>query len=122
MQPFIKLDSKAVSDANEAPPAKNPKRVAAGRRNRQRRGLLTDAARERLRQAALKNQPWKQSTGPRTAAGKRISGRNWTRSNSFFRAISNTNKFRSSIVEPLREFVRALHEFRTEMWNQTPPH
>jgi hypothetical protein len=31
---------------------------------------------ERLRLAALKNQPWKRSTGPRTAAGKRRSSEN----------------------------------------------
>ena len=48
----------------------NPKRVAAGRRNRQRRGELTPSGRERLRKAALGNQPWRQATGPRTDAGK----------------------------------------------------
>lgn len=33
-------------------------------------GPLTSAGRERLRAAAHRNQPWKHSTGPRTAAGK----------------------------------------------------
>jgi hypothetical protein len=31
---------------------------------------VTDAGRERLRQAALLNRPWTRSTGPRTAEGK----------------------------------------------------
>lgn len=50
--------------------APNPKRVAAGRLNRAKRKGLTPEGRERLRQSALKNQPWRFSTGPRSAAGK----------------------------------------------------
>lgn len=49
---------------------KNPNRVAAGRRNRAKRGELTEAGRVKLRQAAMLNQPWNQSTGPVTAEGK----------------------------------------------------
>ena len=48
----------------------NPRRVAAGRRNRLRRKGLTPEGRERLRLAAVANRPWIHSTGPRTAAGK----------------------------------------------------
>jgi hypothetical protein len=48
----------------------NPKRVAAGRRNRLKRRGLSDAGRQRLRDAARANKPWLHSTGPRTAAGK----------------------------------------------------
>jgi hypothetical protein len=47
-------------------------RVAAGRRNRQLRGPLSDAGRKQLREAAFQHQPWKFSTGPRTAAGKAL--------------------------------------------------
>lgn len=54
----------------------NPKRVAAGRRNRRKRGPLTAEGRERVRQAALANQPWQLSTGPRTTEGKRQSAAN----------------------------------------------
>ena len=50
--------------------APNPKRVAAGRLNRAKRKGLTPEGRERLRQLALKHQPWQFSTGPRSAAGK----------------------------------------------------
>ena len=51
-------------------PGPNPRRVAAGRRNRQLRKGLTPEGRERLRQAALANRPWESSTGPRTPEGK----------------------------------------------------
>jgi hypothetical protein len=54
----------------------NPKRVAAGRRNRQLRGPLTDAGRQRLREAALATRPWLHATGPVTAAGRRESAEN----------------------------------------------
>ena len=48
----------------------NPKRVAAGQRNRAVRGPLTEAGRERLRAAAHLHRPWEHSTGPKTEAGK----------------------------------------------------
>ena len=51
-------------------PPPNPRRVAAGRLNRRKRGPLTPEGRERLRQAALANRPWEHATGPRTAEGK----------------------------------------------------
>jgi hypothetical protein len=57
----------------------NPRRVAAGRANRQKRGPLTEAGRERLRAAALLHRPWLHSTGPRTAAGKAQATRNGKR-------------------------------------------
>ena len=49
---------------------KNPKRVAAGKRNRKKRGPLTEEGLSRLREAALENRPWEYSTGPTTIAGK----------------------------------------------------
>jgi hypothetical protein len=54
----------------QASGAPNPKRVAAGKRNRQKSKGLTPAGRAKLREAALRNQPWRFSTGPRTAEGK----------------------------------------------------
>lgn len=51
-------------------PKPNPRRVAAGRRNRVLRGNLTAAGRERLRQSTLMHKPWEHSTGPRTDEGK----------------------------------------------------
>jgi hypothetical protein len=60
-------------------PAKNPKRVAAGKLNRSKRKGLTPAGRERLRQAALRTRPWLRSTGPTSAAGKAQAVRNGKR-------------------------------------------
>jgi hypothetical protein len=53
---------------NQHPP--NPRRVAAGRLNRLKRGPLTPEGRERLRQAALLRRMWERSTGPKTPEGK----------------------------------------------------
>ena len=50
--------------------APNPRRVAAGRVNGPKRGPLTAEGRQQLQEAALRNQPWRFSTGPKTAAGK----------------------------------------------------
>lgn len=59
-----------TDSATTASTSKNPRRVAAGRRNRQLRGPLTDEGRQRLREAAKRNRPWRYSTGPKTATGK----------------------------------------------------
>ena len=48
----------------------NPKRVAAGKRNRALRKALAPEALQRLRDHALRDKPWRFSTGPTTAAGK----------------------------------------------------
>ena len=61
-------DSKLASKAARCRP--NPNRVRAGRLNRLKRQGLTPAGRERLRQAALRNRPWRFATGPRTPEGK----------------------------------------------------
>lgn len=52
------------------PRPKNPKRIAAGKRNHALRKGLTDAGRQRLRETALRHKPWKHSTGPKTPEGK----------------------------------------------------
>jgi hypothetical protein len=56
--------------ADEPTHAPNPGSVAAALCNRATRKGLTPEGRERLRQAALKNRPWRFSTGPRTPEGK----------------------------------------------------
>src|SRR4051812_11948676 len=56
--------------ADESTRTPNPKRVAAGRRNRQLWTGFSPAGLQRLRQHALRNRPWEHSTGPRSAAGK----------------------------------------------------
>lgn len=66
--------STELASKPQLPP--NPKRQAAGRRNRALRGELTPSGIERLRAAALSSRPWLSSTGPRTAAGKARSATN----------------------------------------------
>jgi hypothetical protein len=55
---------------------KNPARVAAGRVNVLRRRTWNEKQREAARQRALKQQPWRHSTGPRTPIGKQRSASN----------------------------------------------
>lgn len=54
----------------------NPRRVAAGRINRQKRGPITDAGRKILRQTVRRTKPWLLSTGPKTEDGKAKSAQN----------------------------------------------
>jgi hypothetical protein len=49
----------------------NPRRVEAGRQNRQRRGPTTEEGRRRLREAIARVRPWRFARGPTTAEGKR---------------------------------------------------
>ena len=51
----------------------------ANRANRAKRPPLSQEARARLREAALRNKPWRHATGPRTAAGKARSSQNAVR-------------------------------------------
>jgi hypothetical protein len=81
---------------SQSQPPPNPKRVAAGRLNRLKRGPLTPEGRERLRQAALANQPWLASTGPRTAAGKVKAAVNGKRRQTSERSVGEV---RSSLAE-----------------------
>lgn len=66
---FIRmLIEKRDTELGSKPP--NPRRVAAGKRNRALRRGLTEAGREQLRLASLLSRPWQHSTGPKTAKGK----------------------------------------------------
>jgi hypothetical protein len=66
-------DTELVSNAASEHRLKHdpsPKRVAAGKRNRLLRKGLTPEGRQSLEEAARAKQPWRFSTGPRTAPGK----------------------------------------------------
>jgi hypothetical protein len=63
-----------IGDASSLAP--NPRRVAAGKRNRALRKGLTEDGRRRLQEAARRNQPWQYSTGPKTSAGKARAAQN----------------------------------------------
>jgi hypothetical protein len=69
--------NKEPTDTAAGPkPLKNPRRVAAAKLNRAKRKGLTAAGKEKLRQTAFQNQPWRYSTGPKTPKGKARSALN----------------------------------------------
>jgi hypothetical protein len=84
----------------------NPRRVAAGRANRLKRGPLTEAGRERLRVAALDHQPWLHSTGPRSEAGRARAASNGRRRQT---GVFSTRQARAKLAE-VRSFIRAILE------------
>jgi len=86
--------------------APNPRRVAAGKVNRTKRGPLTDAGRERLRAAARRNKPWLHSTGPRSAEGKVQAVRNGKRRQTGPRSV---RQVRADLRE-VRSLLRAISE------------
>jgi hypothetical protein len=100
-----------------APKAPNPKRVAAGKRNRSRRGPLTEAGRQRLRDAALAGQPWRQASGPRTPAGKARAAANgrWRQ-----RGQRSVREIRAELAE-LNTWLRELRALRHRLKGVTPP-
>ncbi|MFO1065508.1 MAG: hypothetical protein U0892_16715 [Pirellulales bacterium] len=57
-------------------PDKNPRRVAAGKRNREKSAGISAEGRLRLSEAAHRNRPWEASMRPKTEAGKLRSSRN----------------------------------------------
>jgi hypothetical protein len=85
---------------------KSLRRVAAGRRNRLKRGPLSDAGREALRLAALRNRPWQHSTGPRTPAGKAKVAENGRR---FHAGTQSIRKVRAEL-KAVRELIRKIED------------
>ena len=61
---------------NQSTSSPSKLRVAAGKLNQLKRGKLSSEGRQLLREAALANQPWTRSTGPRTPEGKKRSAAN----------------------------------------------
>lgn len=70
----------------------NPKRVAAGKRNRALWTGFTCEGLERLRKGALKHKPWLTSTGPRTLAGKARAARNGMKKQSGPKSVRQIKK------------------------------
>ena len=66
------MDGKNAVKAKE----KSPKRVQAGRMNRQKYQGITADGRKRLQASIRMYKPWEQTTGPRTAIGKKQSAQN----------------------------------------------
>jgi hypothetical protein len=86
-------------------------RQIAGRLNQQKRLGLTPAGRERLRQTALANRPWRFSTGPRTAAGKAraaANGRRRTTGVYSIRELRSVVADIGSVVSQMRDLRHSL--------------
>ena len=81
-----------------------PRRVAAGRRNPCQRGPLSEAGRKALRQAALRDQPWQRSTGPRTPAGNAKVAENGRKQ---FAGQESIRKVRAEL-QAVRELIREI--------------
>lgn len=85
-------------------PAPNPRRAAAGKKNRAKRKGLTPEGRQRLRDLAIENKPWAKSTGPKTAAGKAQAAANGKRRQADRLSV---RELRSKLAA-IGELVRAL--------------
>ena len=97
-------DSELVSK-----PAKNPKRVAAGKLNRARRKGLSAKGRERIRQAAIRNRPWLYSTGPTSEAGKAQAKANGKRRQL---GVFSVHELRADLQE-IKTLVQSMVELRS---------
>jgi hypothetical protein len=86
----------------------NPKRVAAGKRNRLLWKGLTPAGRERLRQTALQHRPWQFATGPRSVEGKASSAANGKRRQ---KGPKSVREIRAELAD-IGDLVRQLRELR----------
>jgi len=86
----------------------NAKRVAAGKRNRLKRRGLTPEGRERLRQAALTNRPWRFSTGPRTARGKASAAANGKKRQ---KGELSVRELRAEVAD-VRSLLTSLHDLQ----------
>ena len=87
---------------------KNPRRVAAGRLNRQKRGPLSEESRAKLSEAAHHSQPWRYSTGPKTADGKAQAVLNGKRRQVHPRSVRELR----SDVEDVHSIIRAMRQCR----------
>lgn len=84
-------------------------RVAAGRRNRQKRGELTPEGLQRLSDWANEHQPWAESTGPRTAQGKARSAQNGLLNRPLDREtlqVRNELASVSDLIQQMRETIK----------------
>ena len=87
---------------------KSPRRVAAGRRNRQLRGPLSAEGRRRLREAALESRPWRFSTGPLTPEGKAQVAEN---SRHLQKGSRSVRQWRAEFAD-VNALIRAMVAFR----------
>jgi hypothetical protein len=86
----------------------NPRRQAAGRENRRKRGALSVAGKERLRAAIAETRPWVRATGPKTAAGKARSAANGKRRQ---RGPLSTRELRAEMAD-VRRLIQQMRALR----------
>lgn len=103
----------AVGSSKDQPTQPNPNRVAAGRRNRAKRGELTEAGRDRLRKAAIAHRPWRFASGPKTDAGKARAAQNGKARQSGPKSVREVRDELSEIRDLLREMKSTRGEVET---------
>lgn len=118
--PLSEVDSTFLNSPAVPPRAKNPRRVAAGRRNWAKRNGFTPEGLARLRAAALQNKPWTRSTGPRTAAGKAISAGNRWRNRKGGSLPRELRSLRRALVDSSGEMRRSIQKFLAQVSEQEP--
>jgi hypothetical protein len=98
-----------VTVTAETPDESLTPRQIAGRLNRLKRKGLSAEGRERLRQAALHNKPWRFSTGPRTPAGKARAAANCKARQ---KGPKSVREVRAELAD-LRSLLRQMQETRS---------
>lgn len=93
--------------ASPNPHSPNPRRVAAGRLNRLKRGPLTPDGRKRLRVAALADKPWLAATGPRSPEGKARSARNGKLRQKGDLSVRDLRRSVADVTDIIAEMLRA---------------
>jgi hypothetical protein len=78
--------------------------------NRQKRGEITPAGREKLRQTALRNRPWMLSTGPKTAHGRAAVARNGKARQQGATSVREARREARAV----RDLIRDLREARSQ--------
>ena len=103
---------------------KNPRRQAAGKRNQALRRGLSEAGRDRLREAVLNLRPWELSTGPRSVAGKAIAAANGKRRQKGRYSVRELRQHRQALearLEPLKQARRTVLATLSQLGRSSSP-
>ena len=93
---------------DSAPPIPNPRRVAAGRLNYLKRKGFSSEGLKALQEAAIRQQPWKFSTGPRTQAGKAKVAKNGKRRQLRGRSVREVRRDMAGLLDLMAGFEQNL--------------
>jgi hypothetical protein len=72
---------------------------------------LSPDARQRIREATLRNQPWLRSTGPRTEAGKAIVAQNGRKTQKDARSVPQVR----ADIAGINDLIRQIAELRSQL-------